>query len=254
MYALVFAPLRGMIFRLISGYFSCTRSWSFHMLRLSAFMVMVGCSPLLVAGAPPDELEQPARRPMAQTLASARAASLTSFGFLVGRLLAGCGVEASCGACRRSTTGRRRFRSPVHYTLGGGSRFGRKPQDKGAIRSLMPPAVDFAGGLARLARLQALRCRSNLGSPLSPGFDFSLAASSLASFLGLCPPAAYSHCVCYVCACLADTPACRGFSRRLQGLGVCCRIVTLYILAFIMQKLSKIVLIQGRPIMRVQSL
>ena len=63
----------------------------------------------------------------------------------------------------------------------------------------MPPAVDFAGGLARLARLQALRCRSDLGSPLSPGFDFSLAASSLASFLGLCPPAVYSHCVCCVC-------------------------------------------------------
>ena len=144
------------------------------------------------------------------------------------------------------------FRSPVHYTWG--SRFGRKPQDKGAIRSLMPPAVDFAGGLARLARLQALRCRSDLGGPLSPGFDFSLAASSLASFLGLCPPAAYSHCVCCVCACLADTPACRGFSRRLHGLGICCRIVTLYISAFIMQKLSKIVLIQGRPIMRVQSL
>lgn len=207
---------------------------------------------MLVAGAPPDELEQPARRPMAQTLASARAASLTSFGFLMGRLLAGRGAEASCGACRRSTTGRRRFSQSG--PLYGGSRFGRKPQDKGAIRSLMPPAVDFAGGLARLARLQALRCRSGLGSPLSPGFDCSLAASSLASFLGLCPPAAYSHCVCYVCACLADTPACRGFSRRLYGLGVCCWIVTLYILAFIMQKLSKIVLIQGRPIMRVQSL
>lgn len=144
------------------------------------------------------------------------------------------------------------FRGPVHYAWG--SRFGRKPQDKGAIRSLMPPAVDFAGGLARLARLQALRCRSDLDGPLSPGFDFSLAASSLASFLGLCPPAAYSHCVCYVYACLADTPAYRGFSRRLCGLGICCRIVTLYISAFIMQKLSKIVLIQGRPIMRVQSL
>ena len=144
------------------------------------------------------------------------------------------------------------FCNPVHYTWG--SRFGRKPQDKGAIRSLMPPAVDFAGGLARLARLQALRCRSDLDGPLSPGFGFSLAASSLASFLGLCPPAAYSHCVCCVCACLADTPAYRGFSRRLCGLGICCRIVTLYISAFIMQKLSKIVLIQGRPIMRVQSL
>ena len=102
------------------------------------------------------------------------------------------------------------FCNPVHYTWG--SRFGRKPQDKGATRSLMPPAVDFAGGLARLARLQALRCRSDLDGPLSPSFDFSLAASSLASFLGLCPPAAYSHCVCCVCACLADTPAYRGFS------------------------------------------
>lgn len=190
---------------------------------------------------------------MAQTLASARAASLTSFGFFMGRLLAGRGAEAFCGARRRSTTGRRRF-SQSGPLYGGGSRFGRKPQDKGAIRSLMPTAVDFAGGLARLVRLQALRRRSDLGSPLSPGFDFSLAVSSLASFLGLCPPAAYSHCVCCVCACLADTPAYRGFSRRLHGLGVCCRIVTLYILAFIMQKLSKIVLIQGRPIMRVQSL
>ena len=142
----------------------------------------------------------------------------------------------------------------IRSIIRGGSRFGRKPQDKGAIRSLMPPAVDFAGGLARLARLQALRCRSDFGGPLSPGFDFSLAASSLASFLGLCPPAAYSHCVCCICACLADTPAYRGFSRRLCGLGICCRIVTLYISAFIMQKLSKIVLIQGRPIMRVQSL
>ncbi len=191
---------------------------------------------------------------MAQTLAGARAASLMSSGFLMGRLLAEREAEASAGRVgdRRQVDGVFAVRSIIR--VGVGSRFGRKPQDKGAIRSLMPPAVDFAGGLARLARLQALRCRSDLDGPLSPGFDFSLAASSLASFLGLCPPAAYSHCVCCVCACLADTPAYRGFSRRLCGLGICCRIVTLYISAFIMQKLSKIVLIQGRPIMRVQSL
>ena len=52
----------------------------------------------------------------------------------------------------------------------------------------MPPAVDFAGGLARLARLQALRCRSDLGSPLSPVLTFRLRlfASKFSRTLSAC--------------------------------------------------------------------